>query len=109
VRRIAVALGWSRSATLLLAFLTLCAAAAGDSLSGNASTAAKQFIDAQIVPLLRAYDESLTVSLATCPDALNFSGGKSPFCTITVNNFPVKVHIVYDASTNKVRIPPSSF
>jgi hypothetical protein len=98
----------SRSATLLLALVALCAIAAGDN-SSNASSAAKEFIDTQIIPLLRAYDESMSVSAATCPAELDFSGGKMPYCTITVNNVPVQVSIAYDASTKKIRIPPASF
>jgi|SRR5580698_576634 hypothetical protein len=99
----------TRSAALLLAFLTLCAVAAGDNSSSNGSQAAKQFIDSQIVPRLRAYDESLSVSLATCPEMLDFSGSKTPYCTITINNVTVQVSVVYDASTKQIRIPPSSF
>jgi hypothetical protein len=102
-------LSLSRSAALLLALLTLCAVAAGDNQSTEASSAAKQLIDSQFVPLLRAYDTSLSVSLATCPDKLDFSDDNKPYCTITVNDVNLYVGLVYDASTKMVSIAPARF
>lgn len=99
----------SRSAALLLALVALCAVAAGDTSSSDDSSTAKQFIDTQIVPRLRAYDERLSVSSATCPDKFDFSDSKMPYCTITINNVPVQVSIGYEASRNKISIPLFSF
>src|SRR5690349_13185896 len=93
----------------MAAVLVATAGTGSDNPTSDSSATAKQFIDAQIVPGIRSFDAELSVTGAICPDKLDFSGGKTPYCEIMVNGVPVKINLSYDRSTSRISISPASF
>jgi hypothetical protein len=91
------------------ALVVTTAAGGSDNAASVSSATAKQFIDSKIVPAIRGSDANLSVSPASCPDKLDFSGKRTPYCTIMVNGVPVEVDISYDPSANSISISPASF
>ena len=89
-----------RVLTRALALFATIAAAGSDNATSVPSAVAKQFIDARIVPAIRGSYPELSISSASCPEKLDFSGGRTPYCTFTVNGVPVNVDISYDLSAN---------
>jgi Domain of unknown function (DUF4333) len=101
--------GAARSGTLIAALLGSCIAAGSDKANAIISADVEQMINNQFVPELQAFDRSLTVTLARCPDTLDFSGGKTVYCTIKVDDTPIQVGIVYAPSTNTASFLKASF
>ncbi len=99
----------ARSGAVIVALLGSCIAAGSDKANTITSADVEQMINEQFVPELRAFDHSLSVTLARCPDILDFTGGKTVYCTIKVNEKPIQVGIVYTASTNTANFLQSSF